>query len=126
MHYRARLALATGSERSAFHEAVRRSELLHLIGNGAPLGLFVLGIARYANDAGKEDEFLDRLNNRDHALLRCGEDNDWCDQADCSTFAGNGTNARRRGDPRALDWNRCQGEFCASQMRPSIVRRHGS
>jgi tetratricopeptide (TPR) repeat protein len=66
----AKLALATGSERSALHEAASRSELLHLIGNGAPLGLFVLGIARYANDAGKEDEFLDRLNSRDRALLR--------------------------------------------------------
>ena len=64
-----KLSLATGSERATLHEAASRGELLRLIGNGAPLGLFVLGLARYANDAGQEDEFLDRLNSRDHSLL---------------------------------------------------------
>ncbi len=67
---RAKLTLATGSDRSRFHEAASRVELLRLIENGPPLGLFVLGLARYANDAGQQDEFLDRLNSRDHSLLR--------------------------------------------------------
>jgi hypothetical protein len=65
-----KLSLATGSERSKLHEAASRAELLRLIGNGAPLGLFVLGLARYANDDEQEDEFLDRLNSRDHSRLR--------------------------------------------------------
>jgi tetratricopeptide (TPR) repeat protein len=67
---RAKFTLATGSERSVLHEAASQGELLRLIGNGAPLGVFVLGIARYANDVGREDELLDRLNRRDHSLLR--------------------------------------------------------
>ena len=67
---RAKLTLVTGSDRSRFHEAASRVELLRLIENGPPLGLFVLGLARYANDAGQQDEFLDRLNSRDHSLLR--------------------------------------------------------
>jgi hypothetical protein len=65
-----KLSLATGSERSTLHAAASRAELMRLITNGAPLGLFVLGLARFANDDKQEDEFLDRLNSRDHSLLR--------------------------------------------------------
>ncbi len=70
---RGKLTLAAGSERSHLHEAASRVELLGLIANGPPLGLFVLGLARYAKDAGQEDEFLDRLDGRDHGLIRSVE-----------------------------------------------------
>jgi Cytochrome c554 and c-prime len=67
---RGKVNLATGSDRAALHEAASRAELLRLIGNGPPLGLFVLGLARYANDVNQQAEFLDRLDSRDHSLIR--------------------------------------------------------
>ena len=62
--------LATGSERSALHQAAGRCELLRSIGSGASLGLFALGLARYSSDTTQEDEFFDRLGSRDRAGLR--------------------------------------------------------
>ena len=41
-----------------------------MIPGGPPLGLLVLGLASYSRDTDQEDEFLDRLNSRDHSLLR--------------------------------------------------------
>ena len=72
---RGKLTMATGGDRSRFHEAASRVELLGLIGKGPPLGLFVLGLARYADAAGEEDELLDRLGSRDHSLLRAVQTN---------------------------------------------------
>ncbi len=65
-----KLALGTGAERSVQHEAASRVELLRLIPDAPPLGLFVIGLARFATDTDQEDEFLDRLNSRDHSILR--------------------------------------------------------
>ena len=50
-----KLTLAAGSQRSSFHEAASRGELLRLIRNGPPLAVFVLGLARYATDTANED-----------------------------------------------------------------------
>jgi hypothetical protein len=66
-----KLALAADHERVVHQEAASRVELLGAIPGGPPLAMFVLGLARYANDADQEDEFLDRLGVRDRALL-CG------------------------------------------------------
>ncbi len=66
----ARITLATGSERSALHEAAGRCELLRSIGSGASLGLFALGLARYSSDTIQEDEFFDRLGSRDRSGVR--------------------------------------------------------
>ena len=65
-----KLALATGRERGVLHEAASRGELLRKIPNGPALGLFVLGLAQYAQNADAEDEFLDRLNSHHQQLLR--------------------------------------------------------
>ncbi len=64
------VTLATGSRRSALHEAAGRCELLRSIGSGASLGLFALGLARYSSDTTQEDELFDRLGSRDRSGLR--------------------------------------------------------
>jgi hypothetical protein len=64
-----KMALSTGSDRAALHEAASRGELLRKIPTGPPLALFVLGLACYSSDAEQEDEFLDRLNSHHHSRL---------------------------------------------------------
>ena len=66
----ARITLATGSERSALHEAAGRCELLRSIASGAALSLFALALARYSSDSTGQDEFFDRLASRDRSALR--------------------------------------------------------
>jgi hypothetical protein len=63
-------ALATGQERKRLREAFHQVEFLRLVPGGAPLGLLVGGLARFAIDSDQEEEFLDRLAVRDRAALR--------------------------------------------------------
>ncbi len=65
-----KLALATGPERVRRQETASRVELLSSVPGGPQLGMLVLGLARYAKDPDKDDEFLDRIWVRDRALLR--------------------------------------------------------
>jgi hypothetical protein len=66
----ARLAQATGRERDLLQEAVSRRELMCSIAGGQELGMFVLGLAGYASEAGREQDFIDRLTVLDRNLLR--------------------------------------------------------
>ena len=65
-----KLALATDHERIAFNEAAARVEFLQSVPGGPQLGILVLALVRYANDADQEDEFFDRLMLRDRAVPR--------------------------------------------------------
>jgi hypothetical protein len=66
----ARLARAPARERALLQEAVSRGELLRSIPGGHELGLFILGLASYTNDAEQERDFLDRLAVFDRGRLR--------------------------------------------------------
>jgi len=65
-----KLALARGQEQLVLHDAADRVEFLRGVPGGAPLGLLVFGLVRYAGDASQEEEFLDRIMIRDRILLR--------------------------------------------------------
>jgi hypothetical protein len=65
-----RLAIAKGQERLVLHDAADRVEFLEGVPGGAPRGMVVFGLARYAGDASQEEEFLDRIMIRDRTSLR--------------------------------------------------------
>ena len=67
----AKLASASGQERIKLSDAADQLGFLTAIRGGPPLGLLIAGIARYANMPGEDLEFLDRLEARDRAVLRC-------------------------------------------------------
>ena len=65
-----KLAVARGQEQVVLHDAADGVEFLRGVSGGAPLGLLVFGLVRYAGDASQEQEFLDRIMVRDRILLR--------------------------------------------------------
>ena len=65
-----KLTLTTGQESMAIREAVDEVEFLGGVRGGPPLGMLVLGLARYSGDPGRERDFLDRLLVRDRSVLR--------------------------------------------------------
>jgi Cytochrome c554 and c-prime len=69
-HLQNKLAIARGQEQLVLVDAADRVEFLRGVSGGAPLGMMVLGLVRYAGDASQEEEFLDRIMIRDRILLR--------------------------------------------------------
>jgi len=63
-------AQAKGQERMRFREAFHLVESLRAVPRGPPLGLLVVGLARFASDSDQEAEMLDRIAVRDRAALR--------------------------------------------------------
>jgi hypothetical protein len=68
-----RLNLAAGPDQASWHMAADEVEYLRSVRSGPAQGLFVLGLARYAESPGREREFLDRLLIRDRSVLRSVE-----------------------------------------------------
>jgi hypothetical protein len=64
------LAMAHGREQLVLREAADEVEFLRAARGGPPLGMLVLGLVRYGNAPGQEQDFLDRLLVRDRAVLR--------------------------------------------------------
>jgi Cytochrome c554 and c-prime len=65
-----KMALATGRERTALHEAASRSELLREVPNGPALAVLALCLARYSSNVEQEEDFLDRLKSHHRSRLR--------------------------------------------------------
>jgi hypothetical protein len=63
-------ARAKGQERERFREAFHLVESLRAVPRGPPLGLLVVGLARFVSDSDQqEEELLDRIAVRDRAAL---------------------------------------------------------
>jgi hypothetical protein len=65
-----KLTRAGGRDRTELQAAAAWVELLRAVREPEPLGIFVLGLARYARDAAAEQELLDRLRVRGRAALQ--------------------------------------------------------
>jgi hypothetical protein len=68
-----KLIVAVGRDQMSRRGAADEVEYLRSVRGGPALGLLVLGLARYAGDAGWEREFLDRLLIRNRSVLRAVE-----------------------------------------------------
>jgi hypothetical protein len=62
--------MVIGREQMAVREAADEVEFLRGVRGGPPLGILVLGLARFAGDRDRERDFLDRLLVRDRAVMR--------------------------------------------------------
>jgi hypothetical protein len=62
--------LAAGREQAALRDASETVEFLRGVRGGPPLGLLVLGLARFAGDPDHEQDLLDRLMVRDRSVMR--------------------------------------------------------